>query len=51
MRNLTKAAILGALLATLGTTTAQAGFDSLAAAQAAAREQNKPLLIDFYTEW
>jgi len=51
MKMLMTPAILGGLLAIVGATAAQAGFESLAAAQAAAREQNKPLLIDFYTEW
>ena len=44
-------ALLCSFLALAGGTVAEAGFESLEAAQAAAREQNKPLLLDFYTEW
>ncbi|MCA9726248.1 MAG: hypothetical protein KC729_01090 [Candidatus Eisenbacteria bacterium] len=45
---------IAAGLALLAVTNAHATlghFESLAAAQAAAAEQHKPLLIDFYTEW
>lgn len=51
MKMLMKLALLAGLFAILGATSARAGYGSLAEAQAAAREQNKPLLIDFYTEW
>jgi len=42
-----------ALIAVMGLTTfAQAEhYDSLEQARAAAEKANKPLLIDFYTEW
>ena len=51
MKVLMTPAILGGLLAIVAATAAHAGFESLEAAQVAAREQNKPLLLDFYTEW
>ena len=40
------------LVAVMGLTTfAQAGYETLEQARAAAEKANKPLLIDFYTEW
>ncbi len=41
-----------ALVATVSLSTyALAGYGSIEEAQAAAKKANKPLLIDFYTEW
>lgn len=40
-----------ALLTATGALAGQGHYESLSAAQAAAAEQKKPLLIDFYTEW
>lgn len=40
-----------ALLTATGALAEQGHYESLSAAQAAAAEQKKPLLIDFYTEW
>lgn len=51
MKMLMTPAVLGGLLAIVGASPALANFDSLEAAQAAARDTHKPLLIDFYTEW
>ncbi|MEZ4647823.1 MAG: hypothetical protein R3E97_03390 [Candidatus Eisenbacteria bacterium] len=51
MKMLTKPVLLGAIAAVFAATAAQAGYESLEAARAAAAEQNKPLLLDFYTEW
>lgn len=49
--NLTLASAL-ALAAIAGwSSLAAAGFGSLEEARAAAAEQKKPLLVDFYTEW
>ncbi|MCA9754784.1 MAG: hypothetical protein KDA27_03205 [Candidatus Eisenbacteria bacterium] len=51
MKILMKPVLLGAVTALLAATAAQAGYESLEAARAAAAEQQKPLLLDFYTEW
>ena len=40
-----------ALLTTTAALASAGQYESIAEAQAAAAEQQKPLLIDFYTEW
>ena len=41
----------GVLVMALTATAAEADYASLEEAKAAALEQNKPLLVDFSTEW
>jgi hypothetical protein len=45
------AVVLAILAAASWHRPAAAGYGSLEEARAAAAEQKKPLLVDFYTEW